>query len=276
VALARRRDDPLARTVSVYSAVLLFLCAIYTQPWPYFFVILFPTLFVLIAVFLDRIERNALPRLLVGACLILGVVYPLHRLLVVPGRSNEYQRYNVSLASALLGPNETYLAANDIIHDREQTLRPLSRLDAIGLRLLGEQGPRKHEQLIRELDRNPPKLVIGTYRIYHLPQMMLDYIGQQYARLSGSVYLYAPLVPGGEGSLNIRFPGRYRVEVQTGGSVMVDGDELPNGTVIDLEAGPHRISTPAPLRLRLLPAGIEGVIDPQFAEEQIFYPQVYD
>lgn len=275
-ALVRRRDDAVARSVGVYSAVLLLLCAIYTQPWPYFFVILFPTLFVLIAVFLDRIERHGLPRLLVGACVVLGVLFPLHRLLVVPERSNEYQRYNVSLASALLGENETYLAANDIVHDREQALRPLSRLDAIGLRLLEEQGSKKHAQLIRDLDRNPPKLIIGTYRIYHLPQMMLEYIGQQYARLSGSIYLYAPLVPGGEGMLNIRFPGRYRVEVQTGGDAMVDGDQLPNGTMIDLQAGAHRISTPAPLRLRLLPAGIESLIDPQYAEERIFYPQVYD
>ncbi len=273
VVLVRRRDDAVARGVSVYAAVLLLLSAVYTQPWPYFFVILFPTLFVLVAAFLDRIGS---PRLLVAACVVLGVLYPLHRLLVVPDRSNEYQRYNVSLAAALLGEGETYLAANDIIHDREQAVRSLSRLDAIGLRLLEERGPQHHEQLIRDLDRNPPKLIIGTYRIYHLPQMMLEYIAQQYARLSGSVYLYAPLVPRGEGTLNVRFPGRYRVEVQTGGSAVVDGDAVPNGTMIDLQAGPHRIATPAPLRLRLLPAGIEALIDPQYADERIFYPQVYD
>lgn len=275
-ALVRRRDDAVARSVAAYSTVLLLLCAVYTQPWPYFFVILFPTLFVLIAVFLDRVEQNALPRLLVGACVVLGILYPLHRLLVVPGRSNEYQRYNVRLASALLGENETYLAANDIIHDREQSPRTLSRLDAIGLRLLEDQGPRHHEQLIRELALNPPKLIIGTYRIYHLPKVMLEYIGQQYARLSGSLYLYAPLMPAGEGTLTVRFPGRYRVELQSGAAVAIDGDPLPNGTMVDLAAGPHRISTPAPLRLRLLPAGIEALIDPQYGDERIFYPQVYD
>jgi hypothetical protein len=276
VSLSRVREDAVARTIALYAGALLLLCAVYTQPWPYFFVILFPTLFVLTAAFFDLLDRNRFPRFLLAACVVLGILYPLHRLLVVPRRSNDYQRYNVRLATALLAGNETYLAANDIVHDREQTVRPLSRLDAIGLSLLKDQGPEKHQQLIADLDRDPPKLVIGTYRIYNLPPAMISYVMEGYARVSGSVYLYAPLVRKGQSTFNLRFSGRYRIEVQSGQGATIDDNQLPNGTMIDLRAGPHRIATPAPLRLRLLPAGIEGLIDPEYAEERVFYPQVYD
>ena len=274
--LLRRGTDSTMRPIAVYSAVLLFLCAIYTQPWPYFFVILFPTLFVLIAAWFTRFEHRQFPRSLLAASVLFGVIYPLYRPFVVLQRSNDYQRYNVALASALLAPRETYLAANDIIHDREQTLRRLSRLDAIGLRMLEEEGPHHHRRLIADLDRAPSKLVIGNYRIYSLPGTLRTYIEERYAPLSGSIRLYAPLLAPGDREVNLRFAGRYRVEVQSGAAAVVDGRQVANGSLLDLVIGTHRVSTRAPTRLRLLPAGVEAVIEPHYAEERPFYPPVYD
>lgn len=277
VALLTRRADSVLRATATYSLVLLLLCAIYTQPWPYFFVILFPTLFVLNAAFLGSIERAAYSRVLMAICVILGVVYPLHRVFVYPQRSSDYQRYNVTLASALLDVDETYFAGNDIVHDREQTLGPLSsRFDAIVLRVLAGQDSSRHRQMIRELQRKPPKLVIGTYRIYGLPPLLRDWMQSNYVRLSGSIYLYAPLLPAGSGTLRLPFAGRYRAEVQSGKPVTIDGRHVPHGTFIELTAGPHVISSPSALRLRLLPAGIEARLDRDYAEERHFYQQVYD
>jgi hypothetical protein len=62
VFLLRRGTDVAGRTIAIYAVMLLLLCGLYTQPWPYFFVILFPTLFVLIAAFLTSNAAGGLRR----------------------------------------------------------------------------------------------------------------------------------------------------------------------------------------------------------------------
>ena len=276
--LARGRDRAPAasRIVAIYSGVLLLECAIYPQPWPYFFVMLFPTLFVLLAFFFDRLERAGLPRILLTGCVVLGVIYPLHRLFVLLPGDHAYQRYNVRLASTLLGPGERYLAAIDLIHDREQTPPELARLDAVGLHVLSQAGPETHARLLRDLDRSPPKLIIGTPRIYNLPPPLLRWIGRTYVRLSAGIWLYAPVVEAGSRPVRLDFAGRYRVESEGGAHVSIDGRTVADGAMLDLDRGMHSISTPAALRLRFLPRGIEEVVDPRYAAEEVLFPGVYD
>ena len=277
IALAAVAIAVLMRTkpfVAIYSLTLLVQGALYTQPWPYFFVLLLPTLFVLHAHFFA--EWRTVPSAAAAAIVIAGVLYPALRIPVALARDSAYQRYNVRLASAMLGPAETYLAGNDIIHDHEQTLPILHRLGGQDLEALGRRSEPDLELIVRQLDAAPPKLVIGNYRVYSLPPTVLRYIGLHYRRLSGSILAYAPLLDPGSSAIDLRFAGRYRIAPLTPGAIAVDGAPHRGGDDVRLTAGRHDVATQVPLRLRLLPDGIESLLDPQYLDEWDFYPHVYD
>lgn len=276
VTLLARRDVPRhSRAIAIYSLVVALQCAVYAQPWPYFFVILFPTLFVAVAAFLDLFTEGRVP-LWVSVTAMVAIIYPLHRVVVLAPRTNEYQKYNVELASALLEPGETYLAANDIIHSHEQAPARLARLGAQRIRELSDESRESHLAIVRDMRAAPPKLVIGNYRIFHLPPIILDHIDRSYARLSGSIRLYAPLVPSGEFAVDLKFGGRYRIEMQAPGLVSINGRSIGNGSLVHLRAGTVQIDTPSRLRLRLLPEQVEEALDMRYAAERSFYEHVYD
>lgn len=262
-----------ARSISlfVYAGAVLLQVALYPQPWPYFFVLIFPTLFVLHAAFFD-VAGLRTPLLVI--LLVFAVLYPMRRILVVLARHNDYQRYNVELASAMLAPNDTYLAGTDIIHDHEQSLPILSRLGGTVIAALRAQPAALPQQIAAALDRRPPKLIIGNYRIYGLPPPLLDYILRHYARLSASVFSYAPLTE--SGAVRLAFAGRYLIDAKSPGPVAIDGTTYRSGSRVQLTAGMHRLAAGSPVRLRLVAEGIESVLDPRFVDEQDFYPHVYD
>lgn len=260
--------------VLVYSAAVLFLSIIHRQPWPYFFVLLLPTMFVLHATWFSA---QWPPRLLLLAIAIIGVFYPLTRVWTVLHRDNSYQRYNVGLAKALLEPADTYLAGADIIHDREQSLRSLSWLDAVILARLSSQPETVHRATVAQLEQSPPKLFIGNYRIYRLPLPFLEFIDRYYTRLSGSIWIYSPMIEAGQTTgVRIAFDGRYRVESQSGGNVTIDGKQYTSGDYLTLTSGLHAVSSRELLRLRLLPLAAENMLDPKYVSERDFYPNVYD
>lgn len=270
--LLLRSRDHMRKVAAIYAIVVLAQAIAYPQPWPYFFVLLFPTLFVLHALLFDQWTPKPA---IAGLIVLAGIVYPAHRFVVALSRSSAYQRYNVALASAVLRAGDTYLAGTDIIHDREQTIPMLSRLDATMLQAVRQMPPASQQFLIAGLERHPPKVVIGNYRIYNLPLPFREFLVANYARLSGSIWTYAPIAPA-DGRLTIAFAERYRVESRSAQSVVIDGRKLPNGGDVMLQAGVHRIEATGPVRLRLLPLDAERALDPEFVEEQSFYPRVYD
>ncbi len=253
-----------------YAISLLLEALLYNQPWPYFFVLIFPTLFVVHAALFDAVDLKAWAAVVV---VVLAVLYPLRRVAIVLHRHNDYQRYNVEVASAVLGPRDPYLAGTDIIHDHEQTLPELSRLGAPMLVELRAAREPVLAGLLFRLDQRPPKLVIGNYRIYGLPRPLLVYLSRNYARLTGSIWCYAPLASSGTGAVSLRFPGRYWIDSKD--RVTIDARSYPAGVPVQLSAGKHALSAAAPVRLRLLPAGIESLLDARFMAERDLYPNVY-
>jgi hypothetical protein len=203
-------------------------------------------------------------------------VYPAHRIVIALARSNEYQLYNVRLAETLLGPGETYLAGDDIIHDRQQSPREFDRVDALGLQRVTREWPRIAGRVYEELRLSPPKLVIGTYRVYNLPRPFLEAVDSSYARLSGSIRLYAPLIEAGRHTGVLGFGGRYQVDSRNGSAVMIDGLTIASGQRVELRRGTHTVVASGPVRLRLIPPEVERLLDPRFVEEQDFYPSVYE
>jgi hypothetical protein len=257
--------------VFVYSAILLCEAIAYSQPWPYFFVILFPTLFVLHAVFLDEVVWTK-P---VALAIVLGaIVLPLWRVPVVLQRHNDYQRHTVEVAAALLEPSDVYLAGTDMIHDREQWPSSLARLGAPVILDLKMRPFSSIVPILDDLRRRSPKVIIGSYRIYSLPAPILSWIGQNYSRATASVFVYAPFVS--SGAVTLAFSGSYRIDMLHQGSLRIDGAVHSAGEEIALGAGMHHLEVSGPTRLRLIPPRLNAMLDPEFLDEQNLYPNVYD
>jgi hypothetical protein len=279
----RRTDSrPATLVAPVYAGVVLAQAAWYSQPWPYFFVLIFPTLFVLHAVFFDELQREradrslGLPAWAMIGVLVAGVIFPLRRVPLALSRDNSYQRYTVQLAAALLDPADRYLAGTDIIHDREQAPGALARLGALDLARVRAAPPAVHQALLAAMIAHPPKVVIGNYRVYGLPRPLLEHIARNYSRLGASVYGYGPLLDPGSRTVALAFDGEYRLDSPVQQPVVIDGTTHQSGAVISLRKGARTLSHGQPLRLRLFPPAASAVLDSRFVDEEPLYPNIYD
>jgi len=119
-----------------YAVALLCMGVWHRQPWPYFFVLLIPTLFVLNVVFFDIGLKLYGDRYVLGLAPpmwgfygVLAIAIPLLRVPVNLNRDNSPQRATVELASALLGADETYLAGVGLLIHHKQAVGRLAWLD---------------------------------------------------------------------------------------------------------------------------------------------------
>jgi len=263
--------------VAAYGATLFALCAWHHQPWPYFFVILIPTLMVVHAASIEILLRHPFASrraALVALAVVLlgGVAYPLTFLPEMLSRSNTYQRYVVRTAHALLDKGDTYLAGNDLVYDREQAHPGLRRLSAFHVTEMRTWPKPRLEALIDDVDRRRPKLLIYDYRLAGLPTPFKSYLFRRYDHSAASIYLYAPLVAPVERTFEIWFDGQYRIEPVSGSAVIDDRDAV-NGTVMHLQRGMHENASSGPVRLRLIP---DEAADPAMQASRSLFGGVYD
>jgi hypothetical protein len=255
-----------------YCAVLTASFIWHKQPWPYFFVLLGPTAFVLCASAFDIIGRAATSRLGLAACwavlavpLVLSLAYPVLRVPVIVRESQAYQRHMLELACALVGEADKYLAGFDVLYDRTQSPRALRRL-SIGLRRSLDHAPdEKIDAILEELRTHPPKVLVRNERFNGMPKRVKRYLQENYAPFWGNIELYAPRFSR-RPSIELAFDGTYRVEIEgSGKQIKVDGRELVEGELIELARGTHALEA-AP-RGRLLwqpPAAIKKRLDARF------------
>ena len=124
-----------SRILLLYGIAIFVWGLWYRQPWPYFFVSLIPTFFVLVvASFEDYLPnttswRHFFSRPAVIMLIVFGLVYPLSRVIVVLGRDNGYQQHMVQLAGALIEDDEYYISGVDVLYDREEANARLRRLN---------------------------------------------------------------------------------------------------------------------------------------------------
>lgn len=270
--LLRRWRDPLSRTIAGYGGVVLALGAWYRQPWPYFFVILCPTVFVLHLALLQLLERRQ-RRIAVGICLLLGVVYPAFRLRSTLLRDSAEQRWTVEFAHAILAPSDRYFAGNDMIWDHEQAPTELRWLDGTVAQQLRQKPPSELMALAAQIRRAPIKLVIGSYRTANLPAPIARVLEADFEQIWGNVEVYAPRLH--SGSFALKFSGSYRIEAAPGACLVIDGLAACPGSLVHLDRGMHALSSPRPVRLQLIPQGWMAFADPRFARRSDLYQDVY-
>jgi hypothetical protein len=261
---------------AVYGAAMFALCRWHKQPWPYFFVILIPTLMVVHAAAIDLIWR--LPKwrtALVVVIALFGVAWPLMYMPGILERNHDYQRQVVRIAHAMLGDGDTYLAGNDLIYDHAQAHTQLRRLNNPRLEALKQWPPDRIDLLIADLERAHPKLMIDDIRMRMVPPRLRAYLLTRFDRSWPSISGYAPLVSSHEHEFQIWFDGDYRIEPE-GGEAIVDGAARAAGTVISLKSGVHRNDSAVPVRLRLQPPPAANEAGRGFKGYALLYSRAYD
>lgn len=273
--LLKYHDQRTARVLSVYGTAMLLLGLWHKQPWPYFFVILIPTCYVLLAAFFDHvhISRPRLRLVTLGLVAALGVALPLTRLPVNLERDSNYQRYMIDIAEALLDPGESYFAGVELLPAYRHTPHELRWLDRTRRTQL--QAMTDFSGLIAEMRGARLKLVIHNNRFYKLPEPLLDYIDANYQRLVGGVMIYAPSIPAGTSRDVIILSGKYRVVTTTEGAVVIDDQRVAAGETIELAAGEHRFAAEGPFRLQLQTRAVPEPHHPSARKPQFFFPNVY-
>lgn len=278
LAFARWRGDAGSTHLmaAVYGGVLFALCRWHKQPWPYFFVILIPTLMVVHVAVAEVVLRRGKWLPAAGAIgLLLGVAWPFSYLPGILERDHRYQRHVIRLAASVLGEGETYLAGNDLLYNGRQAPQSLRRLSAPEAAAIRAWPPERVDGLIRDLEAAPPKLIIDDYRVRGLPAALNRYLEPRFARLWSSVLVYAPVVAAGEHEFEIWFDGEYLVE-SAAATAIIDGTSIAGGQKIALTRGRHRNDSVAGFRLRLHPAGVAAHADPQMQRRRLLFNRAYD
>ncbi|HUO87280.1 MAG TPA: hypothetical protein VM617_07800 [Thermoanaerobaculia bacterium] len=273
-----------ARRLAAFAGVLLVVGLWYEQPWPYFFVLLLPTLWVVQAAAFDRIagddrwrrQSGRTRRLLVALVLIAGVAHPLAtRVPRVLARDNGFQRYNVELTAAILAPGGTYLAGVDLLANRRQAHQRLAWIDQRQQAALHALPEGELRALIDQLEAAPPKLVVWNYRIANLPPLLRTYLAARYRHLTGNLLIYSPVAPAGEAVVRLAFTGEYVVEVAAPTECAVGGRPVSAGERVRLRAGRHATRCAVPMRLSLVPPSLERRLVGEYHDPRALFPAVY-
>lgn len=206
-------------------------CLWHRQPWPYFFVLLIPFLWVPLAFLFEALPRRGVLFwvLYLGA----GLAYPLARVPQVLAFDQRHQRHAVALAERLLDPDETYLAGVNAVLTRTQAPAGLAWLDKPTLS--GLKGARS-KAVLEDFRDAPPKILLWNYRLASLPMPIRRRLLTHYERLSGVVRVYAPYVE--QRKFQIAYDGKYRLVAGT--AVVIDNRKVLPNEEVRLRRGPHR------------------------------------
>jgi len=288
-ALRRRKFTPL-HVLWLYGAVILACGLWHRQPWPYFFVILIPTFIVVLAggaqlyitgaasgifktAWRERFPLR-LPAVVWIVLLVCSLIMQMRRFEDVTQRSSGYQRAMVNIAEALLGPNETYVAGVDFIYTRSHASSKLKRLGKRRRQELLTAPKEVHDQILLQLEAQPPKVVVGNYRLKTgIPRRIRDWLHMNYRHLWGSISVYAPVVPAGYSLMKIRYPGLYLVE--SGEPVMINDMVIDAGSTIRLEAGLHEVAALSKVQFCFQPDKAQLRLNRKYAKAQSLFAGAY-
>jgi hypothetical protein len=273
----QERDRPLL----AYGTILMALALSNNQPWPYFFVLIIPTLFVLNVSFAEWLilrypshNKLTLPQLASVVLLTLGVVVPIRRVPLNVARDNGFQREMVELAECVLGPTDEYIAGVDMVITRWQPVDNLRWIDAPRRDAIASLDSTALAAIVDSIQQSRVKVIIDNYRIQALPPAILSYMDREFSRFWGNLYVYGPSVPAGPRDAFVRFSGSYSVG-SPGGPVTIDGTVIPPDGIAELERGSHRFSSSSGLRLKLREPACEAQADERFREPADLFPNVY-
>jgi hypothetical protein len=276
-------------------AVLFATCVVWhKQPWPYFFVLVVPPAFVVLVWAIefawrayDRFSQKPATSLvlsrpwiafvpltaLISLC-VLCAVYPAQRARSLLRLSNDYQQHMLALASALVAPDEYYLAAADMLYTRTQSSSLLRRVALSRQRELADHPAGTSLAILNDLVQRPPKILIHNERFRTFPKAIATYLRDNYAHFWGSIDLYAPRVRADDARsavhLNLLFGGEYRWTSANHRPARFGVHTVKDGAKFRLKPGLLRIQSSSDGRLSLQAPEIEALADPRFSRPRDF------
>jgi hypothetical protein len=256
-------------TVFTFGATVACLGIWHSQPWPYFFVLIIPSLAVCAGFSFDHIARSDRSMTFWVLFVTLGVLFPLSRMPLALARNSDYQRYSVLLAQSMLRPQDTYLAGVEMVYSHAQSPKALAWVDVARAAALRKAatGP-----LIRSLDDAPPKLLLRNYRMNSLPMRVRLYLRRNYKHFSGPIWTYCPRLD--DESFRLGYSGTYEVSARN--DFFIDGIAMQPQQHVRLTTGPHRATTTG-FSLCWIPGRrAQASVEAKFAREADLFPHMYD
>lgn len=279
--LVRGRDQSPRETLLLcYGGAAALVMVSLRQPWRYSFVLIVPTMFVLlIDLFAREFARptTVLRRPVAWLCfLVLGLLVPLARVPVVARDDPGWQRQSVELTEALLEPGDRYFAGFQFLYRGDRHARSLLCVDMNGSPPISSLTESELTAILERLKEEPIRVVVYTYKIdEEVPEPIRTHLYRNYAPLWANVWIYAPQVKPADGQVDLLFTASYTLETEQPQVVLIDGQTYSSGATVELDRGRHTIVTPVRLRLKLQTARIAQLLKPQYREPiGFFWPEM--
>jgi hypothetical protein len=265
---AVKNGSRVAAICFAYGVTVFGCCLWHKQPWPYFFVLLIPTAWILIVGLFETVNSSPTKSIVLLLWLvgIGGAVYPLQRIPTVLAHSNKMQRNTVALASMLVGKHEYYLAGIAMLFDRKQHPK-LTWLDWKAIAYAGQYS----EQILNDIKKKTPKLVIDNYRVRWLQGPLREYLDANYAMLRGNIHLYCPSVK--PRSFAVAFDGNYTVQIgkRKAAAYTLNRKKIAVGKTVSLKKNAKLKTGAGGYRLCLKPpAGWKSVVSKKYQKTDEF------
>ena len=275
IVLGRRRSQR-ETLLLLYGGTVVGVMLSLAQPWPYCFVLLVPTMFVLHADLFTRELERPWGLLYLGVFLfcygLFGLLWPLSRVAVVTQNDPGPQRQTIELAEALLGPEDRYFAGFQLLYRRDANARALSVTDESSAHPTHELTADQTAEILKRLQEEPIRLLIHNFKIdLEVPAPIRRHLYRNYAPLWSNVWIYAPQVRPSDSEVNLLFTDAYTIEMKEPHPVVIDGRTYAPGATVELGRGRHAIVTPSHLRLKLRAARVDHLLKPAYREPTLFF-----
>jgi hypothetical protein len=277
ILLTRWREQTPRETLLLFYGVTVAVVILnIRQPWRYMFVLLPPTAFVLHAYLFAHqlaIPDSLLRKPIMWTCYVmLGLVWPLTRVPVVVQDDSGPQRQTLQIVQALLQPGDKYFAGFQVLYRGDFHESALGMVDTNTAFPIHGLTPAEHTGILERFQAEPVRLLVYTSVIDDgVPERIKKHLWRSYAPFWGNVWIYAPQCQPAGSEVNLLFAGSYTIETEQPGRVVIDGQPHASGETIELERGPHAVTTPVRLRLKLKPAGVEHLLNPAYREPVWFF-----
>jgi hypothetical protein len=222
--------------------------------------------------------------LILIAMMFVGGIYPLTLFLTKMININgAYQKAHIRTMNNLLQDGSDYVAGIELIYNKTQPIpgmrhlmgpaisylyHPSDKLRKVMLASLYEDPNATVDTVIAALRQSSVKFYVNNYRMMALPESIKAYLASHYEHWWGSIYLYAPAIPQGKQSFDLKFSGNYRIESNDRGEIRLNGKRLLTQSVLHLNKGKYESKANFAYRLKLMPDEPNSLSHPAFSEDE--------
>ena len=260
----------------IFTVIMAAFIFMHDQPWPYIFIWVIPFMALWAIRPLDALtsQSRMRPFLVIGlsAAIAASFVGNVRYLRI----DNRAQLDLVERAEMLLGPNDDYFDGTGMVADRrESTPLWLDRRRIVATLREGAAS-----ETFRGLRTSPPKVLLWSYRMDAIEQVIAPLIRHSYVRVAPNIRMPGQVLRiGMPGAFKVPIAGIYRLYDRNG--TPVAGKLAANGALMEQ---PFRLSTGSlkvtlmvgPAEALLLPEGNYSGLFESGPDNKLLFAKVYD